>query len=131
MSFMKSYALIMAGGLYAALLSILYLTVQSGALGPAAPLSVSIFIDSLFNTVTLIITVVAIADALYYLFAVLPVAIKVPSAHTIGIFFPTVISVMGFIIALLNANFYLALPYFALSAACTLYGYSRISEISG
>ncbi|MFH1394443.1 MAG: hypothetical protein ABII71_03775 [Candidatus Micrarchaeota archaeon] len=131
MSAPKSYLLLMSAGISAAMLFVLFFTVQSGAIGEPAPLSSGSFFQPFSSYAILIIALVALIDMLYYLVGILPMASRTPKLHKIAIIFPAVIGVLGFIIGFMSANFWVALPFFALSLANMLYGYSRISENSG
>jgi|GEM_PF-5879388 len=123
----KSHLLITATSVYAVLLFVLYMTTNSSSFGEAAPLSFEAFIAPFYSIEALVIGVIAIMDMIYYVVGVLPMAVKTPKLHLMAVTFPIVIAVLGFIIGLLHANFWVSLPFFALGFLNTLLAYSRIS----
>ena len=108
----------------------LYYVVNSGPFGEPVPLSLEAFIEPFSSIVAIAIGVIAVLDMVYYHVSVLPMAAKTPKLHMLAVVFPEVVAIMGFIIGFMHLNFWVALPFFALGFANTLYAYSRISEIS-
>ncbi|NYZ73884.1 hypothetical protein H0O00_01965 [Candidatus Micrarchaeota archaeon] len=117
------------GALHFMLLAVLFYL--SGMWPDATPLSIEAFSQPFqgdFAMMNFVLVALAVMDIGYYYFAILPQILPTPKNHPTLLAFPAVWSALGLVIGLLNANPWVAIPFFMVGMISYVYAFWKVTQ---